>query len=175
MNTKLDRINMRIKQTWRIMIQLALIFVVFFVLAYHFHNVRVMRYQEEYESTTWREAEATLDHTVYHSERRDTDDGYEYEDYYDWYFTYEGLDGKSYTYIDKNNSYDVSKPYTKTIYVDEKDDSHSLEIRTFNHEIGPMVFVIAAVVVPFALFYGIRLLILYIRRSVEIKKQNETY
>ena len=122
-------------------------------------------YIKEYNSTTWYEVEATYSHSSHHQEQ-DSDGNY--EDSYDWYYNYVGKDGNSYTYVDKDNSIDGTVGSTTTIYVDENDHSHSLEIRSMNKEDNDWAKKIAVliVVVPYAIGFLLTFILLYIRRGI---------
>ena len=182
MNSKLDKINAEIKATWKNCLRFTFLVTVLVVLAFFMfdfkHQRKLEKYQKEYESTTWREAEAVLDHNYYHQEREENDDGYEYVDYYDWYFTYQGLDGNSYTYVEKNNSFEGTESHTTTIYVDEYDDSHSLEIQDFSKDSYYVSFakkvtlLIVAVMVlgPYILTF----IVLYIRKFIAVQMLKRT-
>lgn len=169
MTSKLEKINAEIKATWKRCFRMTSLVVLLVVIAFIFFDLKQQRYQKEYESTGWREAEAVFDHNYYHQEREDDDDGYKYVDYYDWYFTYQGLDGNSYTYVEKKHSYAASEPYSTTIYVDIYDDSHSLEIKDWSYSslAKKITALIVAVLVlgPFVITF----IILYIRKFIAVQ------
>lgn len=169
MTSKVEKINAEIKATWKSCFRLTFAVALIVVLVFLFFDLKQQRYQKEYVSTVWREAEAVFDHNYYHQEREEDDDGYKYVDYYDWYFTYQGLDGNSYTYVEKKHSYAASEPYSTTIYVDKYDDSHSLEIKDWSY-LGFAKKVTALIVAGFVLGpYVITFIILYIRKFIAVR------
>ena len=97
-------------------------------------------------------------------------DDYDYVDYYDWYFTYVGRDGNTYDYIEKNQSFEPDEEYTTTIYVDEKDNSHSLKIKSYKYADFAKKIVIIIVIAPYVIAYLLSFIILYIRKFIA-KKQ----
>lgn len=162
---KLDKINREIKNTWKFFFKMSIFFVVIFAFAFYLFDLKEKMYIKEYNSTTWYEVEATYSHSSHHQEQ-DSDGNY--EDSYDWYYNYVAKDGKTYTYIDKNNSIDGTEGSTTTIYVDENDYSHSLEIRSMNKEDNDWAKKIAIliVVVPYAIGFLLAFTLLYIRRGI---------
>ena len=67
-----------------------------------------------------------------------------------------------------DNSIDGTVGSTTTIYVDENDHSHSLEIRSMNKEDNDWAKKIAVliVVVPYAIGFLLTFILLYIRRGI---------
>lgn len=88
MTSKADKISAQIKATWKSCFRFTFAVALIVILVFLLFDLKQQRYQKEYESTDWREAEAVFDHNYYHQEREEDDDGYKYVDYYDWYFTY---------------------------------------------------------------------------------------
>ena len=169
MTSKVDKINAEIKATWKNFFRFTFLVALIVVFAFLLFDLKMQKYQKEYESTTWREAKAEFDHNYHHQERENDDDGYKYVDYYDWYFTYQGLDGNTYTHIRKNNSNAVSEPYSTTIYVDEYDDSHSLEIKDLSYS-GFAKKVTVLIVAGFVLVpYVLTFIVLYIRKFIAVR------
>ena len=145
-------------------------FVVIFVIAFYKFNIKEQKYKEELESTNWYEVVAKYDHSFYHCEREKNGGEYKYVNYYDWYFTYVGNDGNTYNYIEKNQSFEPDKEYTTKIYVDENDDSHSLEIKSYKYSHFAKKVAILIVIIPYFATYFLSFIILYIKRLV-IKKR----
>lgn len=177
MGTKLERINKRIKSTWRWFIFFGIFIAAIVGVTLYLDHLKEERYLEEYNSTTWREVEAVLDHNYRHVERKshtewnaaddEYEDVYENVEYYDWYFTYQGKDEKSYTYVKKDNLHAAMEQYTTTIYVDENDDSHSLEIKNLDYSKkanGIVTSMIVILFIPYIMLFGIFLTMLYIQR-----------
>lgn len=167
----LERMNRRIKRTWKTFFILFFTFGIVFGLVFFVIDLKEKRYQEEYESTTWHEVEAVLTSSrSYEETERDADDEYITKTYYDWIYTYQGRDGKSYKYTDKRHYSEGIIGHTITIYVDEKDDSHHLPIRD-PIDTGKFIWMmIGFVFVPYIVFFGIILTALYVGRN----KANKT-
>lgn len=171
MDDKLDKINLEIKATWKKFFRSFILSAGIFALIFYIFYLAEKKYNEEIESTTWYEAVAQFDHSFCHKEKKDDD--YEYVDYYDWHFTYVGHDGNTYDYIEKNNLFVPDEGYKITIYVDEKDNSHSLKIKNYsdtNFVKKTFIIVIIIVISPHFIAYLISFIILYIRRFIT-KKQ----
>lgn len=168
MTSKADKISAQIKATWKSCFRFTFAVALIVILVFLLFDLKQQRYQKEYESTVWREVEAVFDHNYYHQEREEDDDGYKYVDYYDWYFTYQGLDGNSYTYVEKKNSHAASEAYSTIIYVDKYDDSHSLEIKDWSYlDFAKKVTVL--IVAGFVLGpYVITFIILYICKFIAV-------
>ena len=65
--------------------------------------------------------------------------------------------GTYFDYIEKNQSFEPDKEYTTKIYVDENDDSHSLEIRQYKYSSSAKRLVVLIVITPyFAVFFETR-------------------
>lgn len=169
MNEKLEKVNQEIKATWKRFFRSTIFFVIIFALAFYKFNFKEQKYKEELESTTWYEVVAKYDYSFYHRDREKNGDDYKYVDYYDWHFTYVGHDGKTYDYIEKNQSFEPDKEYTTKIYVDENDDSHSLEIRQYKYLSSAKRLVVLIVITPYFAAYFISFIILYIKKHI-IKK-----
>lgn len=165
MNDQLENINKLIKVTWNKFFRVIILLLIVLALVFYILNLKVQKYNKEFESTTWYEAVAQYTHSFYHRDRKNHGDDYEYKNYYDWHFTYVGRDGNTYNYVEKNHGFEADDGYTTTIYVDENDNSHSLKIENFksqNNTIKKVVFIILA---PYSFIYLIRFLILYKKKS----------
>ena len=170
MYNKLDKINQEIKATWKKFFRSSIFFIGIFALAFYMFDLKQQKYQEELKSTTWYEVVAQFDHSFYHRNREKNGDDYDYVDYYDWYFTYVGRDGNTYDYIEKNQSFEPDEEYTTTIYVDEKDNSHSLKIKSYKYADFAKKIVIIIVIAPYVIAYLLSFIILYIKKFIA-KKQ----
>ena len=159
---------MEIKGAWKNFIKLSIMLilgvVVFYSILVYQEQQDVKAYVKEYESTTWYIAEAELlDSKRY---MKSDEDSCEYM--YEWYCSYVGKDGETYTYRDSGNSYEGTKGMSVQIYVDEADNSHTLEIREIKDKSFDMKFVWLAIVVilgPYAGIFAICLLVLYCKRA----------
>ena len=69
MTSKVDKINTQIRATWKSCFRFTLAVALIVVLVFLLFDLKQQRYQKEYESTVWREAEAVFDHNYYHQER----------------------------------------------------------------------------------------------------------
>ena len=122
------------------------------------------QYVREYESTTWYIAEAELTDSKRYW--KSDEDSSEYM--YKWYYSYIGKDGETYTYTDYEHSYEGTKGMSIQIYVDETDNSHTLEIQDIKDKSFHMKFVVLAIAVilgPNVVILAICLLVLHSKRS----------
>ena len=165
-----DKIKKGIKESWIMFFRMTIFFLIILAFAFSLFDLKESMYVKEYNSTTWYEVEATYSHSSHHQEQ-DSDGNY--EDSYDWYYNYVAKDGKTYTYIDKNNSIDGTVGSTTTIYVDENDYSHSLEIRSMNKEDNDWAKKLTAIIVlgPYLFTFVLGIIILYIRLAIAKSKE----
>lgn len=165
-----DKIKKGIKESWIMFFRMIIFFLIILAFAFYLFDLKESMYVKEYNSTTWYEVEATYSHSSHHQEQ-DSDGNY--EDSYDWYYDYVAKDGKTYTYIDKNNSIDGTVGSTTTIYVDENDYSHSLEIRSMNKEDNDWAKKLTAIIVlgPYLFTFVLGIIILYIRLAIAKSKE----
>ena len=174
MSINQDRINRRIRTTWKIFILFSLIFGIMFGILIAYSYMKEKNYQEKYESSTWREVDAVIDHTSTYTKREQYEDDYIDVEYYAWYFTYQGLDGKTYTYVERGKSFEPSEGFTRTIYVDEHDDSRTLEIRDYSDS-GDVIWLIFRIVcMPYVVIFAIVLIVLYVLKFTVKNKQEES-
>lgn len=172
MITRQDRARRRIRDTWRMLLYTLLVFAVVFGMARYFYHLKEKAYQREYNSTTWRQTTAVLYRTSAYEKREETDDGTVYTTYYTWYFHYQGLDGNTYSYSETGKAYAAAEGYTTTIYVDEADDAHALEIKDFAGSGRRLLLICGMVLLPVAAIFGLRLLVLYLSAGLAPRPQD---
>ena len=164
MEDKLEVINLKIKQVWLRMFKIVLFLIIISLLVLYIFGLKEKKYMEEYNSTTWYKVEAIYNYSNHRVESAESGD------YYDWYFTYTGRDGNTYTYVEKDNLVEQYDGYTTTIYVDENDYSHSLKIDDFKDSNQIIVIFVIIIGSIFGFPYMIVVISLYIRKLI-IKKQ----
>lgn len=165
-----DKIKKGIKESWIMFFRMIIFFLIILAFAFYLFDLKESIYVKEYKSTTWYEVEATYSHSSKHQEQ---DSEGNYVDSYDWYYNYVGKDGNTYTYIDKNNSVDGTEGYTTTIYVDEKDPSHSLEIRSMDKSTNDWAKKLTAIIIlgPYLVSFIVGIIILYVRLGIAKSKE----
>ena len=167
MEERLERVNIEIKNEWGIFRMLTLLYGGIFLI---FCGVRVYQNQQfinEYKSTTWYVTEAELTRSSdYYVTNEETES---WEIRYNWYYSYVGKDGKTYTYTSKGHGFEGRKGSIIQIYVDEADDSHCLKKEEPEDnkrvEMGLWGIIGAGLIVPYVLIFAIIFLVLYRRRS----------
>lgn len=167
MEQKLEQINLEIKRAKINIIKLSLMFIVgvaFFngILAY-----KNQLYINEYESSTWYVSDA-----VYTGESSywDSDgEGGNGQTKYDVYYSYVGKDGENYKYVEKGELSGGYEGEIVQIYVDEADNSHSLEIKNETErkvfDVRFFLLVVVVVVGPFVFSFFIVYMVLLAKRA----------
>ncbi|MFI3306952.1 MAG: hypothetical protein R3Y21_00120 [Mycoplasmatota bacterium] len=168
-----EKLNLEIKATFKKLIKNAITLFIIIFAAFYLFDLKIKLYQEEYESTTWYITDATFKYSKSYTETKETNDEYIEVEYFDWYFSYIGNDGNTYQYIQKKENFDADESKIVQIYVDEYDNSHSLEIKNYNSDNVNWAknLTVALLVIPYIFIFGLTFLTLFIRRSIAKKKE----
>lgn len=190
MQRKLDKVNEKLKSTWISLFKICVFVGAILAIFYFFMGKGIENYIAEYESTTWYEAQAELQdsesYTVSETRTRKRAGKKEKytvrEKYYTWHYVYAGKDGKQYRYSVDGNSSEGEIGDIITIYVDENDASHSLEIMDIANEKKENLLIIflgtAIIIGPCVLAAIIITMVLLARRGMivqEMKRQEKRY
>lgn len=157
-----DRMTNSIKSTWKTFGLLIMVLAMIVISTFVVFGMKAKLYKQEYESTTWYETTAKYTRSNEYTERdEDGDDVTKYTNFY----KYKAKDGNTYEYADINCSSSGDEGDTVQIYVDEKDNSHTLEILN-DSGMKNIKFVIMAICLPVFIFFTVVLIVQYIVREI---------